>query len=157
MHDSVYNFVAKNTKDLRSRDVLEVGSYNVNGSVRELFDGRYVGTDIQDGPGVDLVVNAHELSKTFEAESFDVVLCLEMLEHDSAPWVTCIQLGRIVKPGGTLIITTRGNGFPEHNNPDRWRFMKDGMRTLLKATGCKLKILTNDPEVSGWLAVCVKE
>lgn len=157
MHDSVLNFVNRFTKDLREKSVLEVGSYNVNGSVRELFIGEYVGVDILEGPGVDRVVDAHNLSEAFENEQFDVVLCLEMLEHDSAPWVSCVELGKVLKPGGTLIVTARGNGFPEHNNPDRWRFMKEGMIDLLNLTGCSIKRISSDPEVSGWLAVCVKE
>jgi hypothetical protein len=41
--------------------VLEMGSYNVNGSVRDMFAlaGRYVGVDLVEGPGVDLVGFGH--------------------------------------------------------------------------------------------------
>lgn len=157
MHDSVRKFVARSIKNLSPTKVLEVGSYDVNGSVRDLFQCDYTGVDLLEGPGVDLVLDAQMLSTAFEYETFDLVLCLEMLEHDSAPWHTAQELGLVLKPGGTLLVTVRGNGFPLHNEPDCWRFMKDGFKELLKLTECKIKKLTTDPEVSGWFAVCVKE
>ena len=41
--------------------VLECGSYNVNGSVRDLFAVReYIGLDWRPGPGVDVVNLVHE-------------------------------------------------------------------------------------------------
>lgn len=38
---------------LGCRSTLEVGSLNVNGTVRDLFTGVYLGVDMRDGPGVD--------------------------------------------------------------------------------------------------------
>jgi Methyltransferase domain len=59
--------------------VLDVGSYEVNGSNRPLFtDCDYVGIDFRPGPGVDVVCKAHE----FRAEPFDTIICTELLEHD---------------------------------------------------------------------------
>lgn len=159
MHESTFDFVRRyvNRHKLAGARVLEVGSYNVNGGVRELFTGEYIGVDIEAGPGVDEVVSAHELDARFEPGSFELVVCLEMLEHDEAPWLTMVQLGRMVAPGGHLLVSARGNGFPLHNPPDRWRFMKDGFRTLLDLTGLKIRHMTGDPQVSGFFGICVKE
>lgn len=47
-----------------SSRVLEVGSHDVYGTIRSCFGsvGDYVGIDLSPGPGVDLVLSAHELS-----------------------------------------------------------------------------------------------
>ena len=60
--------------------VLECGSYNVNGSVRDLFTAReYVGLDWRPGPAVDVVSLVHEYQP---GRMFDTVISTEMLEHD---------------------------------------------------------------------------
>ncbi len=61
--------------------VIEFGSYNVNGSVKDFFDEplEYVGVDWREGPCVDLVKFAHEVVYDHK---FDVVISASMLEHD---------------------------------------------------------------------------
>ncbi len=61
--------------------VIEFGSYNINGSVKDYFDSptEYVGVDWRDGPGVDLISFAHEVVYD---NKFDVVISASMLEHD---------------------------------------------------------------------------
>ena len=116
--------------------VLEVGSYDVNGSVRPLFKNlhrfpSYLGVDMREGPGVDQVCMASELP--FPDESFEVVVTTEMLEHDARFWVSVQEFNRVLTPGGHLIITTRNIGFPYHEYPhDLWRFTSDGLRQLLQ-------------------------
>lgn len=157
MHESVLDFVKRSTRKLPAgARVLDVGSLDINGSAREVLPdaAEYVGLDLDPGPGVDIVGDAHELDQLLETGSFDIVLCLEMLEHDSAPWLTVRQLARMVRPGGLVLISARGNGFPEHNPPDRWRFMRAGMLALLEDGGLVVRRMTGDPQVSGWLAVC---
>lgn len=138
-------------------DVLEVGSANVNGGVRDLFAGHsYIGIDHDTADGVDIIASSHDLTEIFERETFDLVLCLEMLEHDTNPWDTLTEICEVTKPGGTIILTARGNGFPEHNRPDCWRFMRDGFRALIENSGLTLNVLEPDPQVSGWFAVATR-
>lgn len=67
------------------KKVLEIGALNVNGSsravVEQLRPAQYVGVDIVDGPGVDVVCSADQLIDKFGPLSFDVVISTEMLEH----------------------------------------------------------------------------
>lgn len=160
MHESVLDFVKRSTRKRKVQRVLDVGSADINGSARELFDleaVEYVGVDLDPGPGVDVVGDAHNLVELLGATAgpgFDLVLCLEMLEHDDAPWLTVPQLARMVTPSGIVLVSARGNGFPEHNRPDRWRFMRDGMASLLEGGGLHVVRIAGDPQVSGWLAAC---
>jgi 2-polyprenyl-6-hydroxyphenyl methylase/3-demethylubiquinone-9 3-methyltransferase len=49
-------------------------------------------------------VNAH-------AGKFDVVTCMEMLEHVPEPGATLAVLGRLARPGGDLFISTINRNF----------------------------------------------
>src|SRR5947209_4298942 len=115
--------------DLSSRSTLEVGAYNVNGSVRDLFTGAYLGVDMRPGPGVGKVASADSLP--FLDSEFGVVVSTEMLEHDPTFWLSIPEMARVLAPGGHLILTARGNGFPRHDYPgDYWRFTPDSFRLL---------------------------
>src|SRR5262245_38387555 len=65
MHDSVRAFVSEALAriDTRGTRVLEVGSYNENGSIRDLFKSAadYIGIDSRRGPNVDFVLDAHKI------------------------------------------------------------------------------------------------
>lgn len=121
--------------EIKGKRVLEVGSYNVNGSMREyglsLAPREYIGVDLSEGNCVDRVVNAESLVKEFGKNSFDVVISTEMLEH-VVNWKPVIaNMKQVVKPGGVILITTRSQGFPFHEWPvDAWRFEVEDMKKI---------------------------
>ncbi|WP_298868599.1 class I SAM-dependent methyltransferase [uncultured Gimesia sp.] len=93
--------------------VLEIGSRDVNGSVREEFDNcTYTGIDAESGNGVDQACLGHE----FEAppESFDVVCSLETFEHDPHAPQTVANMLKLLRPGGLFFMTCAGEGRKEH-------------------------------------------
>jgi len=51
--------------------------------------------------------NANRMAQ-FEDESFDVVLCNAMLEHDPNFWLSIAEIKRVTKPGGLVVIGTPG-------------------------------------------------
>jgi SAM-dependent methyltransferase len=136
---------------LQDKKILEVGSLNVNGSVRDLFNGgyaMYIGFDMCAGKGVDVVGNAHNM--IFDSEIFDVVISTEMLEHDDKFWFSLSEMGRVLKPNGYLILTARGNGFIKHNHPsDYYRFMPEAFNVLFKLAGCEVLEIVEDTQYSG--------
>lgn len=117
--------------------VLEVGAFNVNGTPRTVFEAvaeSYIGTDMNAGNGVDVVVNNADLLTVFEPASFDTVMCCECLEHDMKFWQTVETLRLLVKLGGYLLVTTPTYGFPVHNYPrDYWRFGVDAYEQVFFA------------------------
>jgi SAM-dependent methyltransferase len=122
-------------EDVRGKRVIEVGSMNVNGSLRETIEAhrpaKYIGVDLGEGPGVDEVCPAEALVARFGEESFDLVVCTEMLEHVREWRVVVTNLKRLVASGGVLLVTTRSKGFPYHEYPfDYWRFEPDDMRAI---------------------------
>lgn len=120
---------------IAGRDVLEVGAYDVNGSIRPhaeaLGPRSYIGVDITHGPRVDRVLDATRLVETFGPESFDVVITTEMVEH-VRDWRTVVSnLKGVLRPGGHLLVTTRSAGFPYHGWPyDFWRYEHEDMQRI---------------------------
>lgn len=157
MHQSVMDWVRAKKGEYGldgPLKILEVGSYNVNGSVRELFDQtNYTGIDIVRGPGVDEVRSSHALSPRWLSSTFDLVVSTEMLEHDRKPWESLAQMYTVLEAGGLLLVTARGNGFGEHNPPDRFRFMGQGFHDIIEDAGFEVLEVTADPQVSGWFGV----
>jgi SAM-dependent methyltransferase len=100
-------------KYFKDQRVLEVGSLNINGSVRDLFEGgEYMGIDLGPGPGVDRV--AHVLELEGISAHFDVVVSTEALEHDKSWGASLDRMASLVKPDGLLLITCAAPGRPEH-------------------------------------------
>ena len=113
--------------------VLEVGSYNVNGTIRECFRDatRYIGIDQSPGPGVDQVLPAELIINQFKQQEFDTVLCCEMLEHCVNPVDIVQQMIWVLKPKGHLLITSPDYNFPVHRHPkDYWRIGEDTYRDI---------------------------
>lgn len=121
--------------DIRDQRVIEVGARNVNGSLRTYVEqfgpSSYVGVDIEAGRGVDEVCNAEDLVQRFGRESFDLVICTEVLEHVRNWRVVMANLKQLLAADGMLLITTRSFGFGYHAFPyDFWRYEIDDMRNI---------------------------
>ena len=70
-----------------------------------------------------------------EDASFDVVLCLQVLEHVPDPAAAVRELRRTVKDGGRALLSTHGV-YPFHPNPDDlWRWTHQGLEHLFRANG----------------------
>jgi len=89
-----------------------------------------VGFDIAERKNVDIVGDVHNLP--FENEKFDIILCTEVLEHSHSPHIAIKEMKRVLKPGGSLILTTRFI-FPIHDAPyDFYRYTKYGLWHLFR-------------------------
>jgi len=108
------------------KKLLEVGSLDVNGSVREMFKCDYTGIDLKDGPSVDIKMDAMDIKKRFREGEFDMVICLETLEHVKDPITIVNNMKWVLRKNGWMLITTPGIGHPEHNWPsDYYRFFQN--------------------------------
>lgn len=93
--------------------VLEVGSLDINGTVRDFFENcHYVGIDIGPGPGVDAVANGADVD--FPTNQFDVSVSAECFEHNP-DWVkTFHNMHRMTRRAGLIVFTCASEGRPEH-------------------------------------------
>lgn len=93
--------------------VIEVGSYDVNGTVRSIFPAReYIGVDLVEGPGVDRVCFGHEVDEA--PGSYDAAVSGECFEHDPHWRATFSNMTRLTRPGGLVAFTCASTGRPEH-------------------------------------------
>jgi len=95
----------------KDKKVLEIGSLDINGNNRYLFeDCEYIGLDVVPGKNVDVVSIAHEYDAP--DESFDVVMSTNTLEHDMYYPKTLQRMVDLLKPGGFMFFSTHIG--PEH-------------------------------------------
>jgi SAM-dependent methyltransferase len=116
--------------------VYEFGSYQVaeapqDADLRPLLTGRdYVGCDMRVGPGVDKVLNLHDID--LPDNSVGTVFLMDTLEHVEYPHRAVEEVHRILKPGGLLVMSSVLDFFIHETPNDFWRFTPDGFRSLLK-------------------------
>lgn len=160
-HQSVLTWAASWPADLfAGKSVIEVGSYDVNGTVRPIVAAHepasYLGVDISEGPGVDLVAHVESLPDLYP-DGLDTVVTTEMLEHVEDWRATFIALTDLVRDGGHLVLSTRSPGFPYHPFPiDCWRYPPPLMAEILRACGFGVLSCIDDWEQAGVFAIARK-
>ncbi len=128
--------------------VLDVGSYDVNGSYRAYFENadiEYVGLDVCEGPNVNYVPENPYSWDELEDGYFDYVISGNAFEHIEYPWLTIEQISKKLKEGGIACVIAPNSIF-EHRFPvDCYRYFSDGFRALAKWAG----LTVIDATVSG--------
>lgn len=117
---------------------LEVGSkdYGNTQNIRPLFPNaeKYIGTDMEGGKGVDVILNLaeniSEINQKVDHERFGTIFCLGVLEHCEMPFLVAENLTSLLKPNGRICISVPfALGF--HGYPsDYWRFTHEGIKKI---------------------------
>lgn len=97
----------------KDKKVLDIGSLDINGSNRYLFENcKYIGIDLGEGKNVDAISSGH----LYDApnEYFDTIISTETFEHDMFYEKTIQNIIRMLKPGGLFLFTCAAPGRPEH-------------------------------------------
>lgn len=138
MRTQVRQFIEKMAKHFEFKEpIVEIGSYQVNGIVDEdlrtilqIKKKKFIGCDMREGPGVDAVEDAHNLS--FEDNTVGTVIILETLEHIKNPVKVLQEIYRVLKREGGMVIMTSCMNYPIHNHPsDYWRFTPAAFEFML--------------------------
>ena len=140
---SKYIFSNSSQSDSDRLNILDVGSADVNGNIKDALytsnfnnlNYNYVGLDMDSNNlNVDVVVEPgqYPLNWPFEKESFDIIISSSCLEHDDYPWETFAHMVEKLKPGG-LIYLSLPSKVDIHRYPvDNWRFLPDSAYALAK-------------------------
>ena len=131
--NNISKFILRDLKELKKLDkevdALFVGS---GGSLQRLIQQEFrcnlvtIDVDIKRNP--DYVMSVSEMD--FKDNKFDVVFIYEVLEHVERPFEASNELFRVLKPGGTLLLSTPFI-LGIHDAPyDYWRFTKYGLKNL---------------------------
>jgi SAM-dependent methyltransferase len=130
--DHVQRLVTQYLAALPSIEIIDIGSYDVNGSYKQFFNRagwHYVGVDLAAGPNVDVTLTS-PYRLPFKSHSVDVIVSGQAFEHIEFFWLTWLEMVRVLKPGGLIFLLAPSRGY-EHRYPqDCWRFYPDGYKAL---------------------------
>lgn len=127
-----FHFLSRSLDRAGIKRVIEIGSKQYGSTIpwRKYFPGvDYVGIDMQDGDGVDLVLDIAQADVELPAAA-DLLICCSVLEHVKRPWIAAQSIERMVRPGGFVYVAVpwvwRYHPYPD----DYWRFSFSGIREL---------------------------
>jgi len=136
-HQQQFDFVKAVSRvypdNFKNAKVLEVGSLDINGSVRQFFtDCDYIGIDLGEGKGVDVVCEGQKYDAP--ADSFDTVISCECFEHNPEWVYTFANMWRMTKPSGLIVMSCATTGRAEHGtkrtSPNDAPFCNDYYKNL---------------------------
>lgn len=148
-NETFWQFVNFTYKGFLDENILEVGSFDINGSVRNICAStskEYIGVDWRAGPKVDVVCLAHDM--VFDSK-FKAVLSASMLEHDPHYEKSLPTMCGLVRSDGMLALSWGSARNPMHcreEAPDG-EFHKlpvNKVLTILEAYGFHLQVLVYD-------------
>jgi SAM-dependent methyltransferase len=93
----------------------------------------YVGADLPGNPHADLVGSAELLP--VDDGAFDLVLCIQVLEHVEEPAAVIRELHRVTRPGGRVLLSTHGVQVYHPSPGDHWRWTHTGLEKLFERNG----------------------
>ncbi|MCD9005760.1 class I SAM-dependent methyltransferase [Luteimonas sp. XNQY3] len=142
------DLVSRHVPRSQPHRVLDIGSYDVNGSYKQIFDDpgwTYIGADLEPGPNVDVVLES-PYRLPFASGSIDILVSGQAIEHMDFFWLSWLEMVRVVAPGGLVFLIAPSRG-PEHRYPvDCWRFYPDGFDALARWAGVESVEITTDWE-----------
>ena len=120
-----------------SNPFITLSSGNIKIETLDIVDGSTYKADI-----------TNNNSNLIPDESFDYIICTEVLEHTIQPFDAVKELYRMLKPNGLLFFSVPCNFRIHGPLPDCWRFTQWGLKHLFSSTHWSWESLTalDDPE-----------
>lgn len=88
---------------------------------------KWIGSDIQAGPDVDIVADVHKLSKFIRKNSVDIIISCSSFEHFKYPHKAAFEMSKCLKKCGLIFVQTH-HCFPLHAYPyDYFRFSTEAL------------------------------
>jgi SAM-dependent methyltransferase len=100
-------------------------------SVIDPMVGQYLGVDLDINPKADHHID-YDSKTTLPDNYCDIILSNQVLEHVDSPAGYLQEAYRILKPGGSMIITTHGYWYYHPTPNDYWRWTSAGLQKTIK-------------------------
>lgn len=112
--DMMSEFITEHGDSFKGGTVVDIGSQDLNGSYRELFnESNYIGADIAKGLNVDILMDSDEWKKL---KDVDAVISGQTFEHIADRPAMMKTIYNVLKPGGFICIISPSAG-PRHDYP----------------------------------------
>ncbi len=128
------NFIQRCSEKLSSNDklLLEIGPQK-RSEVQKNFKLCKIETlDIVDDYKPNIIGDITQFNEHIEDSKYDIITCLEILEHTVNPFLAINELRRILKHDGYLLLSAPLNWRIHGPAPDCWRITEFGWKVLLK-------------------------
>jgi SAM-dependent methyltransferase len=117
---------------IKGQLLLEIGPQE-RSEVKINFDMCNIETlDLVPDYNPDVVGDLTKYNAHIKDSTYDIVSCLEVLEHTVNPFSAVEELRRITKDGGYVLFSAPLNWRIHGPAPDCWRFTEFGWKVLLK-------------------------
>ena len=144
MHPNSMTIMKTFVEEHQAQDmtVVDIGSYDINGTYKEFFTGDYIGVDIIAGPNVDIIMGSEEWNNL---SKIDLVISGQTLEHVADIPKLMSEIYKVLKPNGLLYIIAPSTG-PRHDYPI-WvgNFSIERMSEVVVAAGFEIISCTISP------------
>lgn len=139
-------FLKKYSSDLKT---LEIGAKS---KANSQYFSNLTTLNIESGKEVDIVADAENLEEVVKDQSFDLILCISVLEHTKHPMKIVENINRILKKDGVVVVSVPFI-MSLHDTPqDYWRFTRYGLLELFKNFELiEIKDSMNSLETIGYL------
>lgn len=128
---SFINRVAK-IHNQEGKKLLEIGSQD-RSEVKEAFNMCNIETlDLVPDYNPDIIGDITKYNAHIKDSTYDIIACLEILEHTLNPFSAIEELRRICKHEGHILFSAPLNWRIHGPVPDCWRFTEFGWKVLLK-------------------------
>jgi len=105
--------------------------------VLEPMVGKYLGIDLDLNPLAEHHID-FDSKTTLPGNYADLVLSNQVLEHVDSPAGYLQEAYRILKPGGSMLISTHGYWFYHPTPNDYWRWTSAGLRRTIEMEGFQI-------------------
>jgi len=96
------------------------------------LDGTMIGTLRRRRSNIEAVIFDDMTCSALPDAAFDVAVAVEVLEHVEEEARFVAQVARVLRPGGTFLMTTPNGDYVENHNPDHQRhYRKRDLQALL--------------------------
>ncbi len=103
----------------------------------------YVGVDLAVGDAQwdysNLDVMSDLVRLPFSKDTFDAVICTQVLEHVPEPSQVLREICRVLRPTGRLFLSAPQSSHQHQKPHDYYRYTSFGLRYLLESTGLKVE------------------
>jgi len=137
------NIIRKNISDfmrytaekyaLKAGKLLDIAP-QIHEGARPFFNSNIIveTLDINPSSQANYIADICTFNEHILSNSYDYIVCTEVLEHTLQPFKAVNEIYRILKPMGYLFLSTPFNFRIHGPLPDCWRFTEHGLRELLK-------------------------